>query len=72
MSENLWPDFQTEPRPRTVRRALIEAGEGLPKQTDGKIQFVVETKPASRGKFSHDCYLVVPALAYRYPLCKAV
>jgi hypothetical protein len=67
---NLWPDFKAEPRPRTVRRVLLEAGEGLAAQTEDQIRFVVDTKPGGKGRFVHDCYLVAPALSYRYPFCK--
>jgi hypothetical protein len=67
---NLWPDFEKEPRPRTVRRVLLEAGVGLADQTENRLQFVVESKPSAKGRFVHDCYLFAPALSFRYPLCK--
>jgi hypothetical protein len=70
MPVQFWPDFKAEPRPRTVRSVLLEAAAGLAEQTEGRIQFVVDSKPAAKGRFVHDCYLVVPALSYRYPLCK--
>src|SRR5262249_43100195 len=70
MTENLWPDFQAEDRPRTVRTVLLEAAEGLDERTDGRIRCVIETKPAGRAKFVHECYLDARALAYRYPLFK--
>ncbi len=66
----LWPDFNAEARPRTVRRTLLEAGAGLAEQTKSEIQFQVDSKPGARGRFVHDCYLFVPTIAYRYPLCK--
>ena len=72
MPENLWPDFSGEPRLRTVRRVLIEAGEGLAERTEGKIHFEVESKPGGQGRFLHDCYLFVPSILYRYPLFKVV
>jgi hypothetical protein len=68
--EQLWPNFEDQPRPRTVRRVLLEAGAGLGEQTGKRIQFVVDSKPAAKGQFVHDCYLFAPALSYRYPLCK--
>ncbi len=69
--QQLWPDFQAEPRPRTIRRLLLEAGAGLGEQTGNRIQFVVDSTPGLKGKgFAHDCYLFAPALSYRYPLCK--
>ncbi|SRR5260370_16093551 len=69
-SDSFWPDFAAEPQPYTVRRVLLEAGQGLAEKTEGKIQFVVESKPGGKGRFVHDCYLFAPALSYRYPLCK--
>ncbi len=66
----LWPDFKAEARPRTVRRILLEAGAGLAQQTEDQIQFVVDSKPGAGGRFVHVCYVFVPAMAYRYPLCK--
>ena len=65
----LWPDFNAEARPRTIRRILLEAGAGLAQQTKSEIQFVVESKPGTKGRFVHDCYLSVPTISYRYPLC---
>src|SRR5689334_2232535 len=70
MPENLWPDFEAEPRPRTVRRVLLEAGEGIAERTGGRIKFFVHTSAGGKGKFVHDCYLFAPAIDYRYPLCK--
>ena len=67
---SLWPNFNAEPRPRTIRRVLLEAGAGLAEQTEGQIQFLVDFKPGPSGRFVHDCYLSVPAIAYRYPFCK--
>ncbi len=69
---NLWPDFGAVAKPRTVRRVLLEAGEGLAEQTKREIQFIVDSKPGPGGRFVHDCYLYVPSMAYRYPLCKVV
>ena len=67
---SFWPDFKAQARPRTVRRVLLEAGKGLAEQTKEEIQFIVDSKPGARGRFVHDCYLFVPAMSYRYPLCK--
>jgi hypothetical protein len=73
MPDNLWPDFKTEPRPHTVRRVLLEAGEGLSEQTKNEIQFVVQSRLAGKGaRFVHECHLYVPKLNYMYPLAKVV
>ena|SRR5258707_11711986 len=68
MSDNLWPDFKTLPQPRTVRRVLLEAGEGLADRTNGRLRCEVDTKPGGKARFVHEGYLVAPALGYRYPL----
>jgi hypothetical protein len=47
---------------------LLEAGEGLGKQTKGDIQMSVNSAPAGKVRFTHQCLLSVPALNYRYPL----
>src|SRR5207302_6223865 len=72
MPENLWPDFDAEPKIRTVRRVLIEAGAGLKERTRDLIRFTVVSRPGDKGKFVHDCYLDVPTLGagYRYPFFK--
>jgi hypothetical protein len=41
MSENLWPPFSVPPQPPTIRQTLIDAGEGLAVQTDGKLKLQV-------------------------------
>jgi hypothetical protein len=66
----LWPDFKAEPLPRTVRRVLIEAGAGLAEQTKKKVQFIVDTEPGPKGRFTHVCSLFAPELNYSYPLCR--
>jgi hypothetical protein len=70
MSDNPWPDFPKERRPRTVKRVLLEQGGGIVEKTEGDVQFYVETTSGGRDKFSHDCYLVVPRLNYRYHLLR--
>jgi hypothetical protein len=72
MPDNLWPDFDAEPQLRSVRRILIEAGAGLAERTGSRLQFIVDSKAAGKARFSHDCFLFAPLLAYRYPLCKLV
>jgi hypothetical protein len=65
-----WPDFKTEPRPRTVRTVLLEAAAGLAEQTDDRVRLVLDSRPGAKGRFVHDGYLYAPALSYRYPLFK--
>ncbi len=69
---NQWPDFGTMVKPKTIRSTLLEEGSGISERTKGEIRFDVETSPFGQGGFEHRCSLVVPKIAYRYPLLRVV
>jgi len=64
MTENLWPEFHPTIRSQTVRRLLLEAGEGLAERTDNRVRFVVVSRPLDPPL--HECFLYAPDLGYRY------
>ena len=66
---NQWPEFDKQPKVKTVRSVLLEEGSGVSERTDNEIRFVVESEPSGKG-FVHHCYLLVPKVAYRYPLLR--
>src|SRR5205807_356131 len=41
-------------------------------RTGDKIRFAVESEAQSGGGLTHHCYLIVPAVGYRYPLLRVV
>src|SRR5260221_497481 len=71
---NQWPDFSKLPKPKTVRRILIDEGNGLAERTDGDVTFLVESEPAATGGggFMHRCFLNVPKVGYHYPFMRVV
>ena len=69
---SLWPDFDLTERPRSIRRAILDAGSGLEDKTEGKIRFQVESVPSEQGGFTHNCYLFAPEIDYRYPFLKVI
>src|SRR6516164_4591402 len=71
MANDLWPDFGSLPRVRSVRRVLVEAGKGLAEKTRGLVNLEIESAPKGKGQFTHVGLLVVPALDYRFPLFRA-
>ena len=69
---NQWPKFDELTRVKSVRSVLLEEGSGISERTGDKIRFVVEPEDESGGGLTHHCYLVVPAVGYRYPLLRVV
>lgn len=69
---NQWPDFARMPKPKTIRSVVLEEGRGISERTDGRMIFDVDSSPKGKGGFEHSCYLVVPTIAYRYPLMRVV
>src|SRR5438477_218199 len=69
---NQWPDFATMARPKTIRSVILDEGSGISERTQGAITFDVESSPVGGGGFVHHCLLVVPKVAYRYPLLRVV
>jgi len=69
---NQWPKFDEPTRVKSVRTVLLEEGSGISDRTGDKIRFVVESEAQSGGGLTHHCYLVVPAVGYRYPLLRVV
>jgi hypothetical protein len=52
--------------PRLPRRILREEGSQIQAKTGGTIHFEVETR-GKGANFTHDCYLTVPSIVYRFP-----
>jgi hypothetical protein len=69
---NQWPEFKKMPRPKTIRRVIIEEGAGIAERTDGVVTFDVDSMAHDNGGLVHHCALVVPQVAYRYPLLRVV
>ena len=69
---NQWPKFDGLTRVKSVRSVLRQEGSGISERTGDKIRFVVESEAQSGGGITHHCYLVVPAVGYRYPLLRVV
>jgi hypothetical protein len=69
---NQWPKFDELPRVKSVRSVLLEEGSGVSERTGDKIRFAVESEAQSEGGLTHHCYLVVPAVGYRYPLLRVL
>jgi hypothetical protein len=69
---NQWPTFDELTRVKTVRGVLLEEGSGISERTGDKIRFAVESEAQSGGGLTHHCYLIVPAVGYRYPLLRVV
>ncbi len=69
---NQWPKFDEPTRVKSVRSVLLEEGSGISERTGDKIRFAVESEAQSGGGLMHHCYLIVPAVGYRYPLLRVV
>jgi hypothetical protein len=69
---NQWPTFDEQTRVKSVRSVLLEEGSGISDRTNDRIRFTVEPEAQSGGALTHHCYLVVPAVGYRYPLLRVV
>lgn len=69
---NQWPKFDEQTKVKSVRSVLLEEGSGISERTSDKIRFAVESEPQSGGSLTHHCYLIVPAIGYRYPLLRVV
>jgi len=70
MAKNQWPKFDEPTREKSVRSVLLEEGSGISERTGDKLRFAVESEVEGGGGIIHHCYLVVPAVGYRYPLLK--
>jgi hypothetical protein len=68
---NQWPQFDELTRVKSIRSVLLEEGSGIAERTGDKIRFAVESE-AQNGGLTHHCYLIVPAVGYRYPLLRVV
>lgn len=66
MSQSLWPNYSAMTPPRGMREMLDDAAGDIATQTNGKIQFYVDTVGVSRTveTFRHNCYLRVPSTGY--------
>jgi hypothetical protein len=69
---NQWPKFDELTRVKSVRSVLLEEGSGILERTGEKIRFAVESEAQSGGGLTHHCYLIVPAVGYRYPLLRVL
>ena len=69
---NQWPDFSTMTKPKTIRRIVIEEGDGIVEKTNGEIRFIVESQRGNSGGFIHQCFLDVAKASYRYPMMRVV
>jgi hypothetical protein len=69
---NQWPKFDELARVRSVRSVLLEEGSGISERTGDKIRFAVESETQGGGGLTHHCYLIVPAVGYRYPLLRVM
>jgi hypothetical protein len=69
---NQWPKFDEPPKVKSVRGVLLEEGSGISVRTGDKIRFAAEPEGQSGGGLTHHCYLIVPAVGYRYPLLRVV
>jgi hypothetical protein len=69
---NQWPKFDEPTRVKSVRSVLLEEGNGVSERTGDKIRFTVESEGQSGGGLTHYCYLIVPAVGYRYPLLRVM
>lgn len=69
---NQWPDFKQLPKAKSVRRVLLEEGNGISERTNDEVHFVVESEPQEGRGFIHRCFLHVPKIGYRYPLLRVV
>jgi hypothetical protein len=69
---NQWPTFDELTRVKSVRSVLLEEGSGISERTGDKIRFTVESEAQSGSGITHHCYLIVPAVGYRYPLLRVV
>jgi hypothetical protein len=68
---NQWPKFEELSKVKSVRSVLLEEGSGISERTGDRIRFAVESE-AQNGGLTHHCYLIVPAVGYRYPLLRVV
>ena len=71
MPENLWPEFPMEPKPRTIRSVLLEAGAGIAERTGNRLGFDVTTSQEERRRFLYTCYLTSKT-GLRFPLFMVV
>jgi hypothetical protein len=67
---NLWPEFDFDEGPPSIRSILLEAGSGITERTDKLIRFEVDTRSEGSGGFVHTCYLAAERINFRYPLIK--
>lgn len=68
---NQWPEFKNLPAQNSVRRVLLEEGNGISERTGGEIEFEVYSEPSS-ARVEHRCSLFVPKVNYRYPLMRVI
>ena len=70
MSNSLWPNFSTLTPPRGLREMLHDAAGDIDTQTNGAIQFYVDTLGVSGTvrQVRHNCYLRVPKTEYNHLL----
>jgi hypothetical protein len=69
---NQWPTFDEATRVKSVRSVLLEEGSGISERTGDRIRFTVESEAQIGSGLTHHCYLIVPAVGYRYPLLRVV
>ncbi len=72
MPKNQWPKFDEPTTEKSIRGVLLEEGSGISERTGDKIRFAVESEAQSGGGVTYHCYLIVPAVGYRYPLLRVV
>jgi hypothetical protein len=70
MANSLWPNFSTMTPPRGLREMLYDAAGDIDAQTNGAIQFYVDTLGVSGAarQVRHNCYLRIPKTEYTHLL----
>ena len=70
MSNSLWPNFSTVSSSRGLREMLYDAAGDIDTQTNGAIQFYLDTLGVSGTvkHVRHNCYLRVPKTGYTHLL----
>ncbi len=68
MSDRLWPNFSTLTPPRGLREMLDDTAGDIDTQTNGAIQFYVDTLGVSGTvrHVLHNCYLRIPKTGYTH------
>lgn len=71
MSDNLWPEFPAEDKPRGMGQILHDACAGIGEATRDTIRFQVKLY-TDRDRVQRDGYLVVPGVGYQHLLFRVI